>query len=75
MKKTILLFVLSLLIVSGTACTKQSDSPQAVDSEVTTHFSSETETWLQNANLSAEEAPEDLYRKALYEDTLIIYSN
>ncbi len=38
-------------------------------------INSDMETWLMNAHLDAEETTEELYEKALAEDTLVIYSS
>lgn len=76
MKKAILFLILILLFILGTACTDQRSPDQADNSsKQSNHFSKEIKAWLKNANLTAEESPEDLYKKALSEDTLIIYSN
>lgn len=76
MKKLILFLSLSLLFMIGTACTKQNAPDQtAASAKTATHFSSEIETWLKKANLAAAETPDQLYQKALSEDTLVIYSN
>ena len=75
MKKKIIIFLLMLVLISGTACTKQQDSEKTAGAKETIQFSTEIEAWREAANLNAEETSTQLYRKALDEETLIIYSN
>ena len=60
-KRWITLFLGSLMML--TACTSEADKTGQVMQE-----------WLQTARLTAEETPEELYQKALLEDTLVIYT-
>ncbi len=65
MKKTLVSLILIALLLFLTACS---------ESEAKTKKGAEMERWLSTANLDAEETPEELYKKALAEDTLVVYS-
>ena len=76
MKKSVIIIMITLLLVFGTSCAKGKDAPQSsTPSDTTSQLSPEMEAWLATANLTAKEAPDELYEKALSEDTLVIYSN
>lgn len=64
MKRTIALLILTAILIMFCSCTGQHESA-----------SSHMEVWLRNARLDAEETPQELYQKALAEDTLVIYSS
>jgi iron(III) transport system substrate-binding protein len=65
MKKTFyVIFLLCTIILLITSCGKE--NILAVN---------KMDTWLNNSNLSAIETPDELYQKALQEDTLVVYSD
>lgn len=64
MKKAYLILSLAAILFLISSCAPKQ---QAINSEM--------ETWLLNAHLDAKDTPEELYEKALTEDTLVIYSS
>ncbi|WP_027400533.1 ABC transporter substrate-binding protein [Anaerovorax odorimutans] len=76
MKKAIILLVITITVLSITSCAKHNNTiDTAASLDTKNQLSEEMESWLKNAKLDAKENPEELYQKALSEDTLIIYSN
>lgn len=64
MKKAIRILSLAAVFILLCSCTGKPASDQ-----------SEMARWLSNAHLDAEETPQELYEKALLENTLVIYSS
>ena len=59
-----LFVILAVMIISCVCCTgKESEKKENIEDK-----------WLQSANLEAQESPEELYKKALGEDILIVYT-
>jgi len=63
MRKRFFYALLGLFILLTASCAPQ------VDKKTKAMY-----TWLQTANLSAQETPQELYQKALEEDTLVVYT-
>ena len=61
MKRLLSLLMVFILLLSG--CAEKTDEPENPLAE-----------WERNANLTADETPEQLYAAALEEDTLVVYS-
>ena len=76
-KKGMILLLSALMLISSALCGKAKESEQSLSgsSEVSAKLSRDMESWLQAANLNAEETPKELYKKALSEETLVVYSN
>lgn len=64
MKKAFMILSLTAIFILISSCAPKQEA-----------INSDMETWLMNAHLDAEETPEELYEKALAEDTLVIYSS
>jgi len=64
MKKAFGLLSLTAILILISSCSGQQEIPN-----------DDMGAWLMNAHLNAEETPEELYEKALTEDTLIVYSS
>lgn len=76
MKKALILILVTLLLISATSCSAHIDSAQeSALSDSKPQMNQDMKEWLKTANLAAKETPDELYQKALSEDTLIVYSN
>ncbi len=64
MRKAIAILLLTTTLILFCSCAGQRHST-----------SPDMDVWLRNSRLDAQETPQELYRKALEEDTLVIYSS
>lgn len=75
MKKALILLIVTLLLISCASCSARTDSGQESSSNSRIQMDPNMKDWLKTVNLDATESPEELYKKALEENTLVIYSS